>query len=67
MLLYQDSNSQKLTYSQEKKEDAEHVDNGQQRHRQRGDDLAERRHSAEEPQDTEGAEDAHDACVLVRD
>ena len=56
-----------LTYAQQKEEDAEHVDNGQQSHRQRRDDLAERRHAAEEPQDAEGAEDAHDACVLVRD
>ncbi len=44
-----------LTYPHKQKEDAEHVENGQQRHGQRGDDLAERRHAAEEPQDAKGA------------
>ncbi len=56
-----------LTYSHQKEEDAEHVENGQQRHRQRGDDLAKRRHPSEKPQDAKGAEDADDACVLCRD
>jgi hypothetical protein len=62
-----DRTSQKLTYADEEEEDAEHVEHGQQRHRERGDDLAQRRHAAEEPQDAKGAEDADDACVLVRD
>ena len=47
---------------------ARHAQHGAiSRHRQRGDDLAERRHAAEEPQDAEGAENADDARVLLRD
>ena len=55
-----------LTHSHEQKQDAKNVDHGEQRHRQRCDDLAERRHAAEEAHDAEGAEDAHDARVLIR-
>ncbi len=53
-----------LTYPHEQKEDAEHVEDGQQRHCQRGDDLAKRWNAAKEPHDTEGAEDADDSSVL---
>ncbi len=56
-----------LTYPHEEEEDTEHIENGQQRHRQRRDDLPERRYAAEEPQDAKGAENADDARVLVRD
>ena len=56
-----------LTHSHEQKQDAEHVDHWQQRHCQSGDDLAERRHSAEEAHDAEGAEDANDASILIWD
>ena len=56
-----------LTDSHEQEQDTEHVDDGHQSHGQRGDDLAERRHTAEEAHDAKRAEDPDDASVLLRD
>ncbi len=56
-----------LTDSHEQEQDAKHIDDGHQRHCQRRDDPAERRHAPEEAHNAEGAEDANDARVLFRD
>ncbi len=56
-----------LTDAHEEEEDEEHVEHGEDRHREGRDDLPERFHAAEEADDAEGAEDADDARGLVGD